>query len=1492
MRKVASLPILLLAMFFVTNVSLGGWLVYDASILPTDDYSILPDSSKFSESNVKGSGFSYDVVDDPEISGNKYLRILSPNIEGESANSGMFKVSISDSITDGITIIARVKAADVSTYKDVLDIDFRINPLREKLMIEGEANRLKLDMTDSVATPDGFDVAEWHVYRVTMEKLNKDSALVKVYLDEDPTPVMTALTQSTTSDNYIRFGDGSSGDSYGAFVDWFIFDLTGAYGPDEAPVLLCLENYGTYQNGEYSVVPGDGTLQNAIKAAISGDVLLLTGGAEYTGSGSVVIDKKLTIKPEAGATERPIVKFDFVIGQDMDLLMEGIEIDKANSYWVFNCTKNATFKNLKLYDCYVHDFGRSFIDGRETMVGDSVIVDGCIVASNIYNRKKYPAINFGKTDIKYLQITNSTFYRLDAGLIYLGTNTDRKVVIDHVTVDRFNDGGPRVFLYDTSATAQWTITNSIFSNTINAYDDLMHFKSDVSVTMTNVALWNIDNEDFTDFDVISDTTTLINPYYSDPANLNFTLPRISSLLVFADDGGAIGDSRWVPGDEPVAFIVPPDTAAIDTAVKAAVSGDVLMLVGGAKYPENQTITLNKELVITAAPGSEEMPVIELLGSSFVIGEGMDFTIKGVEIDGKGTAPWIFNCSKNVTFKNLKILDCYVHDHMRSFIDGRETMTGDSIIIDRVFHKSNWHGGKKIAVINLTKTDFKYLQITNSTFADLDAGLVLCEASGDRDVVIDHITLNRFNVGGPRMLAEDINSTTSTWTITNSIFANAINYLDSNLASFSDNVNVTLTNCAFWNMGEEDFLDFDVISDTITIDPGFKDPDNFDFTLGRLSPLATFGTDGMPIGDPRWAPVVTAMTYVVPPGEGTLQEALENAVDGDTILLVGGGEYTGSSAGVRNKLVIMPQSGSSERPVIKFELKMKTGMDLTLIGLEFNGDSTVSYTLGMDDEDLIFHNIKMFDCYVHDYARCMIRADRSGRVIKGDSVIVDNLIFHDNWFQTKKYAVFNFKYCDLKYLKVTNSTFANIDAYVVRFETDGRREVLLDHLTINKFNIGQGKYLFQDTETDTGGSQWTITNCIFANNMDTTGAQVFRFEDNVSAQMKNTCIWNLGNEVWTNITAQDTIRMDPAFYKPDLLDFTLPISSPLLTAGTDDKPIGDPRWIIPERPSANVMVAHWKFDEIKGSKSAKDEVGESNGALVNMTGQERIDGVVGRAIDFSMAEGDSAHVLVQSNPNIDFGDNMSFTISLLVKADPLTNTDEMFMVFKGATKFDPSQGWEGRWYAVAFKNGELRFAIDDDRKKTQLGVPLSGLFQPDWWHHIVAVRNRNEDSLKLYLNGKLIGSILDETEYDIASPDLPLYIGNNYGKHNKLIGAIDDIRMYSYALSPDEIEQLYQSYDLEAINGNGNVAYEFRLEQNYPNPFNPTTRINFSIDKPDRVRLEVYNVLGQRVATLVNRDMKPGEYSVIFDASRLASGVYFCKLTSGKKVMIKKMMLLK
>ena len=98
--------------------------------------------------------------------------------------------------------------------------------------------------------------------------------------------------------------------------------------------------------------------------------------------------------------------------------------------------------------------------------------------------------------------------------------------------------------------------------------------------------------------------------------------------------------------------------------------------------------------------------------------------------------------------------------------------------------------------------------------------------------------------------------------------------------------------------------------------------------------------------------------------------------------------------------------------------------------------------------------------------------------------------------------------------------------------------------------------------------------------------------------------------------------------------------------------------------------------------------------------------------------------------------------------------------------------------------------------------------------------------------------------------------------------------------------------ITAIMDENNLPTKFALYQNYPNPFNPTTTIKYALPKRSQVRIEVYNVLGERVASLVNDVERAGTHSVKFDGAELPSGVYFYRIIAGSYTAMKKMVVIK
>ena len=111
---------------------------------------------------------------------------------------------------------------------------------------------------------------------------------------------------------------------------------------------------------------------------------------------------------------------------------------------------------------------------------------------------------------------------------------------------------------------------------------------------------------------------------------------------------------------------------------------------------------------------------------------------------------------------------------------------------------------------------------------------------------------------------------------------------------------------------------------------------------------------------------------------------------------------------------------------------------------------------------------------------------------------------------------------------------------------------------------------------------------------------------------------------------------------------------------------------------------------------------------------------------------------------------------------------------------------------------------------------------------------------------------------------------------------------------ENMDEAVSKYQLitEVKDENHHTQSEYFLSQNYPNPFNPSTTISFSIPSQEKVKLQVFNALGQEVALLLDKEISAGSYNYTFDASGLTSGIYFYTLSTGTNSITKKMILIK
>jgi hypothetical protein len=236
--------------------------------------------------------------------------------------------------------------------------------------------------------------------------------------------------------------------------------------------------------------------------------------------------------------------------------------------------------------------------------------------------------------------------------------------------------------------------------------------------------------------------------------------------------------------------------------------------------------------------------------------------------------------------------------------------------------------------------------------------------------------------------------------------------------------------------------------------------------------------------------------------------------------------------------------------------------------------------------------------------------------------------------------------------------------------------------------------------------------------------------------------------------------------------------------------------------------------------------------------------------------------------------------------------------------------------------------------------------PAIWRHLAATWNSG--GLKVYLDGVLVGS----NGYTGGIPNFNTELLGASAWGSFFNGFTDEVRIWNFARSPaqvfstmlDTLSSYYYTTsdsgliayyrmdvledlginsdgidDLRDLSVNGNhldtygdplltasgafiitevektnneTPNQFSLSQNYPNPFNPSTKIKFNIAETGFTSLKIYDLLGNEMSALVNKELQSGSYEFNFDAKGLASGIYFYRLQAGSFIETKKMILIK
>ncbi|MDO8550843.1 MAG: LamG-like jellyroll fold domain-containing protein [Ignavibacteria bacterium] len=225
---------------------------------------------------------------------------------------------------------------------------------------------------------------------------------------------------------------------------------------------------------------------------------------------------------------------------------------------------------------------------------------------------------------------------------------------------------------------------------------------------------------------------------------------------------------------------------------------------------------------------------------------------------------------------------------------------------------------------------------------------------------------------------------------------------------------------------------------------------------------------------------------------------------------------------------------------------------------------------------------------------------------------------------------------------------------------------------------------------------------------------------------------------------------------------------------------------------------------------------------------------------------------------------------------------------------------GNWfqnnYEIRFQDTPVlrgRYLIDTPTLDQYLELTLTTPIQTDTWYRVVLKRDSTMASLELFDANNQSLEVVDTTNlYNMTpiQPNVPLRIGNggNVEGTRGFEGKIDEVKVFNNSEARNEPS---------GIEEDDQIPETFTLSQNFPNPFNPSTAIEYTVPRAQHVKIEVYDILGNKVKTLLDEEMYVGKHKVRWNGDndfgrRVSSGVYFYKLTTIDVIISRKLVFLK
>ena len=1295
-----------------------------------------------------------------------------------------------------------------------------------------------------------------------------------------------------------------------------------------------------------AAAPGD-----IIELTTSGGAYLSTDqivlDKDLTIRGAEGLEKKPVLKyigTSTGAYMFKIVSSPRVVFQNLEFDGDGTaEGAAAKAKYALRLDNGDTLGTMvvKVLDCTLHDFNEKIIKPYPNCGIDSLIVHNSVF---YHGAKEGVTLYSGSSSdpavrMKYAEFTNCTFYGFAREGIKGDTNPDTKVRINHSTFYDCGGSSKALIYFDDMTDVE--VKNSLFvHNSYSSYfarfesaDNRFHHNG-----VWDVASWKVSSA------TVSDTVQA-DPKFADPANGDFTLSLDSPMLGKADDGHALGDLRWDPTYKmPKVIKVEEGDGTLLAAVEQAADGDTIELVtNGGLYTTSSTdkIVIDKHLVIRARKWLTQKPVVRNTKADassarlFEIRAGGDLTLIGLDLDGRmedggaAHAKNIIRTPYGLTeadsfHTNLRIYDCVLHYSKEGLVKGYSKVYIDTLVVKNSILT---HAGKEGIIMRESSSAggpvLQYVDIENCTFAHIGREAFNLEFS-DPVIRINHCTFDSVSEAGSYRILYPKNVTDVE--VKNSIFTNQLGSKGESVTLYGNSV---IAYCDTFNVAKIKLNGSATKgAGMMGVDPKYTDPAHGDYTLAADSPVRGKADDGLAMGDLRWAIAPNKMVLTIQTeGKGVVQVNPPGYVydPGTVVTLTAvpdpgwelekwvGNVEPGFPPNANPVTVTMNQN---ETVVAKFRSTApQVKLNIQVLGLghvevkpepseagTYDQGTVVTLTAVPDTNTWVF---KEWQGDISDtvnpvtfavdsnmtvtaaFASIFPQFTLTTQVVGMGQITVDPKPILGTYDSLQTVVVTAQPALGWQFAGWSGDLTgtANPDTVVM----DTNKTVIA---TFTEINLG--------THTLAIDTTWDLYDAVmFANNNSTidtimlaTGGGVYtsHHTEDVAVLKPLVIVAKPGLEKMPVVTNSDPEKKNLDIFRV-FNDFTLigveldgsnPVSHGMKYgirlrsyAGGDSV-----------KPGTNITVRDCYFHDFFQNKDPKADghafkidVGVRAGKVLfeNCTfenfGYEAI-----RISDTEKWNTDRAlDTLIVRNCtfiNIDAEGIRYYSDANPATPDPPVLIEHVTF-YHSATRvlyLKNSSGAIVRDLIIA--NSRLSGHGRDNDLMDAQGAGTVVAFVDTFHVKAVPIKSSKGGTVDTATVWGYDPMFVDPEHGDLTLAEgSPLYGLAHDGK------ALGDLRWAKHPPSTG-VEEAQQ------------IPKQYFLAQNYPNPFNPTTSIQFGLVKPGKTTIKIYNVLGTEVMTLLDRKLEAGVHTVTFDASRLASGIYFYRIQSGSFRAVKKMILMK